>query len=647
MISCENISKSFPGQSVIENFSYRFSDTGLYLLYGESGSGKTTFLNILAGFLPFEGGSIEWNGQPFDKQVDNVITKETVEYITQDSFFVDFLTVADNLRLITNDDTAVSDALTRVGLSDKLLQYPTTLSGGEKQRLALARALLSGKRVLLLDEPTAALDDENKRSVLLLISDLSAEMLIICSTHDEKAKKYTDKIIVFTKSKKKAPSDVCVTSRLKKRKGGWESVKATKKRVPYLEKYFSFGKPSKNATVLFSAFLVLSICLCFLADTPQNKAESSIESLYKINSFQVKTYNKTSWSDICPKGFEGRAVMSYGLSTPWAPTSQPSGGSGEMNIPFDSLWVIPFEKEYFRLTDKIKYGTYFTSARQVILSSEMAESIDPQDPESLIGETIQRNVYGLGNIDFEVVGIFDPFDDFEKEYLKSIGISIASVDAYAPEDYAHLCFFNSELMAIFEEDESCYNGSSFQRGYHLYFKSYSEMKAFYKEFSDLVNGNENVRVIDIYRNADLDRVFHIMFAVCMPIAVATSFFSAMFYIELKKIEFMHTCSFISVYEYSGYSKRCVLNKFIWLNVCEFLKIYAVSAIIAFFLTLTVNALNKRFIFISFQIFSYNLWIDAAFLVFVMMLFFCFTNTFFRRIRIRSWYENMIAGRDLI
>ena len=646
MISCKNISKSFPGQNVIENFSYRFNDTGLYLLYGESGSGKTTFLNILAGFLLFEGGSIEWNGQIFKEQIDNVITKETVEYITQDSFFVDFLTVADNLRLITNDDTAISDALTRVSLADKLLQYPSTLSGGEKQRLALARALLSGKRVLLLDEPTAALDDENKKSVLRLISCLSVEMLIICSTHDEKAKEYTDKIIVFTKSKKKAPS-VCVTSRLTKRKGSKESVKATKKRVPYLEKYFSFGKRSKNATVLFSVFLVLSICLCFLADTPQNKTESSIEYLYKINSFQVKTYNKNSWSDICPEGFEGCAVMSYGLSTPWAPTSQPSGGSGEMNIPFDSLWVIPFEKEYFRLADKIKYGTYFTSARQVILSSEMADSIDPQDPESLIGETIQRNVYGLGNIDFEVVGIFDSFDDIEKEYLKSIGITIASGDAYAPEDYAHLCFFNSELMANFEEDESCYNGGSFQRGYHLYFKSYSEMKAFYKEFSDLVNGNENVRVIDIYRNADLDRVFHIMFAVCMPIAVAMAVFSAMFYIELKKIEFMHNSRFISVYEYSGYSKRDVLNKFIWLNVCEFLKIYAVSAIIAFVITWSVNAVNNYFIFINFQIFSYNLWLDAVFLLFIVMLFLAFTNGFFRRIKVQSWYENMIAGRDLI
>lgn len=646
MISCKNISKSFPGQNVIENFFYRFDDTGLYLLYGESGSGKTTFLNILAGFLPFEGGNIEWNGQIFKEQIDNVITKETVEYITQDSFFVDFLTVADNLRLITNDDTAISDALTRVSLADKLLQYPSMLSGGEKQRLALARALLSGKRVLLLDEPTAALDDENKKSVLRLISCLSVEMLIICSTHDEKAKEYTDKIIVFTKSKKKAPS-VCVTSRLTKRKGSKESVKATKNRVPYLEKYFSFGKRSKNATVLFSIFLVLSICLCFLADSPQNKAESSIESLYKINSFQVKTYNKTSWSDICPEGFEGCAVMSYGLSTPWAPTSQPSGGSGEMNIPFDSLWVIPFEKEYFRLADKIKYGTYFTSARQVILSSEMADSIDPQDPESLIGETIQRNVYGLGNIDFEVVGIFDSFDDIEKEYLKSIGITIASGDAYAPEDYAHLCFFNSELMANFEEDESCYNGVSFQRGYHLFFESYSEMKAFYKEFSDLVNGNENVRVIDIYRNADLDRVFHIMFAVCMPIAVAMAVFSAMFYIELKKIEFMHNSRFISVYEYSGYSKRDVLNKFIWLNVCEFLKIYAVSAIIAFVITWSVNAVNNYFIFINFQIFSYNLWLDAVFLLFIVMLFLAFTNGFFRRIKVQSWYENLIAGRDLI
>lgn len=647
MISCKNISKSYPGQNVLEDFSYKFADVGFYLLYGESGSGKTTFLNVLAGFLPFENGSIEYNGMHFVNQIDNILTKDTVEYITQDSFFVDFLTVEDNLRLITNDETAISSVLSRFALGDKLGQHPSTLSGGEKQRLALARALLSKKSILLLDEPTAALDDENKKTVLSLLSSLSTEMLIICSTHDEKAKEYTDNIIIFTKSKKQAPTNINVQRFSKKRRAHKKSAEKRKKRVPYLEKYFLYGKRSRKATVLFSVFLVLSISLCFLADTPQNKIESSIEYLYKINSFQVKTYNKTSWSDICPEVFEGCAVMSYGLSTPWAPTSQPTGSSEEMFIPFDSLWVIPFEKEYFRLADKVKYGTYFTSQQQVILSSEMANSINPQDPASLIGETIQRNVYALGITDFEVVGIFDSFDDIDKEYLKSIGITIASEESYVSEDYAHLCFFNSDFMMGFEEDETCYNGSSFQRGYHLFFESYSEMKSFYKDFSKLVANNENVRITEGYRNADLDRAFHIMFAVCMPIAIAMAIFSAMFYIELKKIEFMHNSRFISVYEYSGYSKRDVLNKFIWLNIREFLKIYTISAIIAFALTWTVNAINDYFIFINFRIFSYNLWLDVAFMVFIVLLFLGFTNVFFRKVKVTSWYDNLIAGRDLI
>ena len=65
MIVCENLSKSFDTQIVLKSFTYKFKDTGFYLLFGESGSGKTTFLNILAGFLPFESGMIKINENVF------------------------------------------------------------------------------------------------------------------------------------------------------------------------------------------------------------------------------------------------------------------------------------------------------------------------------------------------------------------------------------------------------------------------------------------------------------------------------------------------------------------------------------------------------------------------------------------------------
>ena len=91
----------------------------------------------------------------------------------------------------------------------------------------------------------------------------------------------------------------------------------------------------------------------------------------------------------------------------------------------------------------------------------------------------------------------------------------------------------------------------------------------------------------------------------------------------------------------------VLNKFIWLNIREYLKIYTISAIIAFALTWTVNAINDYFIFINFRIFSYNLWLDVAFMVFIVLLFLGFTNVFFRKVKVTSWYDNLIAGRDLI
>lgn len=119
MISCENIFKVFSGEVILDSFSYTFEETGFYLLLGESGSGKTTFLNILSGFLPFEGGRITWNGHFFEEQVKNSLIENEFDYITQDSFFVDFLSVMDNMRLLSCNDGKIRSVLTRFGLEKK------------------------------------------------------------------------------------------------------------------------------------------------------------------------------------------------------------------------------------------------------------------------------------------------------------------------------------------------------------------------------------------------------------------------------------------------------------------------------------------------------------------------------------------------
>lgn len=115
MINCKNVEKIFNTEVVIDKFTYDFNDKGFYLLFGESGSGKTTLLNLLAGFIPFNGGSITVGDKIFTDIVDKEAIKEEFDYITQDTFFVDFLNVSDNLRLIEDNEKEILRVLEIVG----------------------------------------------------------------------------------------------------------------------------------------------------------------------------------------------------------------------------------------------------------------------------------------------------------------------------------------------------------------------------------------------------------------------------------------------------------------------------------------------------------------------------------------------------
>lgn len=167
------------------------------LLLGPSGSGKTTLLHLLGGLLAPQQGSLSVLGLDLRAMGDAGRDRwraDHVGIVFQQLHLIAAVSIVDNLRLARRlagkgpDDKAVMQLLTRVGLADRANALPTDLSQGERQRVAVARALVNQPSILLADEPTSALDDANCQTVIDLLveqADLSGATLLV-ATHDRR-----------------------------------------------------------------------------------------------------------------------------------------------------------------------------------------------------------------------------------------------------------------------------------------------------------------------------------------------------------------------------------------------------------------------------------------------------------------------------
>lgn len=176
MIQLKQVSKNFKDTIIFENVSLTIQYAGIHAILGESGSGKSTFLNMLAGYEPVSSGEI--------------IKEGIMATIFQNYELIPELTVRENIYLaheikhMTLDDP--EEILTILGLNDLLEHYPNELSGGQKQRVGIARALFQDPNIILCDEPTESLDIENKQIVMDLFQRLSKDHIILMATHDQK-----------------------------------------------------------------------------------------------------------------------------------------------------------------------------------------------------------------------------------------------------------------------------------------------------------------------------------------------------------------------------------------------------------------------------------------------------------------------------
>jgi len=199
LIQLSNINKSFIAQkkiNILKKVTYKFKKGKIYSLMGPSGSGKSTLLNILSlidrpssGSIRIEDNIINFNNS---NKNDLLRAKKIGIIYQQDNLLPDF-TALENIYLASladgNDkETSISKSkvlLKKVGLINRLNHYPSQLSGGEKQRIAIARALINNPQIILADEPTGSLDIETAKDIFeLLKKQINTNRLIIFATHN-------------------------------------------------------------------------------------------------------------------------------------------------------------------------------------------------------------------------------------------------------------------------------------------------------------------------------------------------------------------------------------------------------------------------------------------------------------------------------
>ena len=207
MILAENIFKSYQNQDVLKDCSFLANDSKLIAILGASGSGKSTFLNILGGIETPDQGNVTINNKAYGKLSEKEkakIRNKNIGFVFQEHRLLPELSALENVLLpvrianesITEAKQRASHLFEILGVNGLESKMPAELSGGEKQRFAVARALINEANTILADEPSGALDNKNAENLLELFLSIKTKLskTIIFVTHNEELAAKSDEI---------------------------------------------------------------------------------------------------------------------------------------------------------------------------------------------------------------------------------------------------------------------------------------------------------------------------------------------------------------------------------------------------------------------------------------------------------------------
>lgn len=203
MLEIQNLCKKFDSQVVLDNVSLKLEAGKSYAIVGRSGEGKSTLLHILGTLETPDSGQLFIDGQLVDFSKGDHHRKTNVGFIFQSYNVLEDFSVIDNLKIAARirgqslQDQIIKQHLSLYGLIDKQFHLARVLSGGEKQRLAIARACMHNPKIVLADEPTGSLDASGAKQIEDILLDLSKthNTALVIVTHDVELAKKCDKIL--------------------------------------------------------------------------------------------------------------------------------------------------------------------------------------------------------------------------------------------------------------------------------------------------------------------------------------------------------------------------------------------------------------------------------------------------------------------
>jgi len=213
LLEANNLSKFYKEGDeeikAVNKIHFSIKENEKIVIYGRSGSGKSTLLNLLSGLDTYSDGEISYKNYKYDNQHKQLtqLRKESMGFVYQFHHLLKEFTSIENVALGSmilgknkrRSLEKASDILNKFGLSERLDHFPSQLSGGEKQRVAMARALINKPDLIFLDEPTGNLDKDTSKEVISYLNQLANEFKssIIVATHDPEFRNFSDKILTM------------------------------------------------------------------------------------------------------------------------------------------------------------------------------------------------------------------------------------------------------------------------------------------------------------------------------------------------------------------------------------------------------------------------------------------------------------------
>lgn len=410
MLILENISKSYfiteEKINILKSISLYFGDNGFVGIKGESGAGKSTLLNIISSLEKPDSGLIFYDGEI----INEMFLKREVSIISQNNDLVSFLNVKDNIMLGSKiaekkiNKKEMNKLINRLELEDHLYKLPYQLSGGQKKRVSIARALLKKSSILLCDEPTGALHNNQAKEVMTILREISKDRLVIIVSHDDKLlEEYCDDILVLENGKISNKKLNYISKEKKNEECKKHSFLFYILKQIISQKYYLF---------FLTLFEIIIIVLLFLMLTAINGIEYSLNNNYEHsvqkNMITVEKFDSSPFTDLLSIPCEYDYILSL----------------GELSLESD-MKFLPKSMEHIQMEE----GRLPINNQEVIVSYALKNKLDTQISFKYNNHDISLKVVGVISKDFfneECVYFTDDFRVLIPDYINKNMIIVES-----------------------------------------------------------------------------------------------------------------------------------------------------------------------------------------------------------------------------